>query len=120
MEQESEVPVFQNGAALGHVEVGYAICGDRMYACRCGLAPGHEGAHECVDPDPQCGGSWADHPHDPHLAVVQRWPGVRPGGPSEGMPLPGLPHVEERGTRPMPIPAAPSFFPGPSLSELAP
>jgi hypothetical protein len=57
------------------------ICNDRMHRCRCGLPPGHEGAHECVDPDPQCGGSWMDHPTDRHQAIVLVWPGMRDGGP---------------------------------------
>jgi hypothetical protein len=62
------------------------ICNDRMHRCRCGLPPDHEGAHECVDPDPQCGGCWMDHPTDRHQAIVIRYPGRR-GGPTADMDL---------------------------------
>lgn len=53
-------------------------CDATLDRCTCGLDD-HPAAvaHECVDPDPQCGGSWLDHPTDPALVLVVRWPGLR-------------------------------------------
>jgi hypothetical protein len=98
------------------------ICGDRMHACRCGLAPLHDGPHKCAEPDPQCGGSWADH-EDPDLAWVIRYPGVRAGGPNEGFgDDPDEPVAEPRLDPPDPLAmllnaprGAISFFPPPLL-----
>lgn len=96
------------------------ICNDRMHACHCGLPPGHDGDHECAVPDPQCGGIWRDH-EDPDMAWVIRYPGVRAGGPNEGMESdPDEPVAEPRTDPPVATwPRGPrggiSFFPPPLL-----
>lgn len=53
-------------------------CHATLDRCTCGLDD-HPAdvAHECADPDPQCGGSWLDHPTDPALILVVKWPGLR-------------------------------------------
>lgn len=96
------------------------ICDDRMHQCHCGLEPGHEGLHECAEPDPQCGGCWGDH-DDPGWAWVHRYPGARPGGPKEGMVSdPDEPVAEPRSSHP--VFRSPrggiKFFPPPSLAGL--
>jgi hypothetical protein len=65
-------------------EVGVPQCTAELYGCDCGLAEHPvDVAHECDEPDPQCGGSWLDHPTDPSKVLVVRWPGIRPGGINE-------------------------------------
>lgn len=81
-------------------------CEAVFHRCICGLDE-HSAdiAHECQEPDPQCGGSWRDDPTDPTRVVIVRYPGIRKGGPNvkfaleEGLVDPnpdGAPVVEDR------------------------
>ena len=59
-------------------------CPATLSECRCGLDPHPPDVpHQCVDPDPQCGGSWLDHPTEPNKMLVVRWPGIRGGSTTE-------------------------------------
>lgn len=106
-------------------------CGARLSNCVCGLlAHPSTVAHECQDPDPQCGGSWFDHPSDPDLVLVVRWPGLR-GNPLAiehaaklGMadPPPGAPVEEPRDPAPYRVrmPRGPiKFLPPPGVGAYA-
>jgi hypothetical protein len=62
-----------------------AACNAMFHLCCCGLDEHPANVpHECEDPDPQCGGSWLDHPTMHTHVFVVRFPGIRPGGPNEG------------------------------------
>lgn len=78
-------------------------CTATLSRCECGLDEHPpDVVHECSDPDPKCGGSWLDHPTNPDLIMVVRWPGNRPGGVNYGGlavdPPPGETTTEPRPT----------------------
>jgi hypothetical protein len=110
-------------------------CEASLSRCRCGLDEhGPDVAHECVDADPECGGSWFDHPTMPDHVLVVRWPGLRPGGinadkglatdpePGEWILEPRPPEmmfVEGIGWWPVKVPRGGYVFPlPPSLIEI--
>ena len=70
-------------------------CPHHLFGCVCGLQVHDESvAHECATEDPQCGGSWISKVEHPTLAWVVRWPGIRPGGPNQYVPIDDPPDGE--------------------------
>lgn len=59
--------------------MGTEICGARMYACTCGLAPAHKPPHECCAPKLRfgdCGAQWTDDGEIVRLAYAVSLPPV--------------------------------------------
>lgn len=54
-------------------EQAEVICGAPAADCRCGLPPGHAGAHLCADEN--CAGSWTGTFNGGDFAVVS-WPRI--------------------------------------------